>query len=51
MSRAFAQQNNFIPKDASPGYYGFSGITNLGNWPIKVSLPLNHELDEQQLIT
>lgn len=36
MSRAFAQQNNFIPKDAAPGFYGFSGITNLGTWPITV---------------
>ena len=36
MSRAFAQQHNFIPKDAAPGFYGFSGITNLGSWPIKV---------------
>ncbi|BGP54153.1 hypothetical protein JCM8202_005064 [Rhodotorula sphaerocarpa] len=36
MSRAFAQQHNFIPKDAAPGFYGFSGITNLGTWPIKV---------------
>lgn len=39
MSRAFAQQHNFIPKDAAPGFYGFSGITNLGTWPIKVSPP------------
>lgn len=37
MSRAFAQQHGFIPKDAAPGFYGFSGITNLGTWPIKVS--------------
>lgn len=37
MSRAFAQQHAFIPKDAAPGFYGFSGITNLGTWPIKVS--------------
>ncbi|KAM0754576.1 hypothetical protein T439DRAFT_321614 [Meredithblackwellia eburnea MCA 4105] len=36
MSRAFAQQHAFIPKDAAPGFYGFSGITNLGTWPIKV---------------
>lgn len=36
MSRAFAQQHAFIPKDAAPGFYGFSGITNLGSWPIKV---------------
>jgi len=36
MSREFAQEHNFIPKDAAPGFYGFSGITNLGSWPIKV---------------
>lgn len=36
MSREFAQQHEFIPKDAAPGFYGFSGITNLGTWPIKV---------------
>ncbi|BGP38276.1 hypothetical protein JCM10450v2_002219 [Rhodotorula kratochvilovae] len=36
MSRAFAQAHNFIPRDAAPGFYGFSGITNLGTWPIKV---------------
>jgi hypothetical protein len=36
MSREFAQQHAFIPKDAAPGLYGYSGITNLGNWPIKV---------------
>jgi len=36
MSREFAQQHNFIPKDAAPGFYGFTGITNLGTWPIKV---------------
>jgi hypothetical protein len=36
MSREFAQKHAFIPKDAAPGFYGFSGITNLGSWPIKV---------------
>jgi len=36
MSRAFAQEHGFIPKDASLGFYGFSGITNLGTWPITV---------------
>lgn len=38
MSRAFAQQHAFIPKDAALGFYGYTGITNLGTWPIKVSL-------------
>jgi hypothetical protein len=36
MAREFALQHGFIPKDAAPGFYGFSGITNLGSWPIKV---------------
>lgn len=26
MSREFAQAHNFIPKDAAPGFYGFSGV-------------------------
>lgn len=41
MSRAFAQEHNFIPADAAPGFYGFSGITNLGVWPIKVRMTLS----------
>jgi len=36
MAREFALQHGFIPKDAAPGFYGFSGITNLGSWPIRV---------------
>lgn len=36
MAREFALQHGFIPKDAAPGFYGFSGITNLGSWPIKI---------------
>ncbi|KAH8924357.1 hypothetical protein BT69DRAFT_1280685 [Atractiella rhizophila] len=36
MSRAFAQDHDFIPHDAAPGFYGFSGITNLGSWPIRI---------------
>lgn len=44
MSRAFAQAHNFIPRDAAPGFYGFSGITNLGTWPIKVRLSVFRSL-------
>ncbi|KAI0647340.1 hypothetical protein C8Q79DRAFT_908345 [Trametes meyenii] len=36
ISRKFAIKNGFIPKDASPGHYGYSGIVNLGKWPITV---------------
>ncbi|GAA5868567.1 hypothetical protein JCM8547_003189 [Rhodosporidiobolus lusitaniae] len=47
MSRAFAQQHNFIPQDAAPGFYGFSGITNLGTWPIKVG---NKTVEQQVML-
>ncbi|CED82625.1 hypothetical protein [Phaffia rhodozyma] len=36
ISRAFAQQNGFIPNDATPGWYGYGGLVNLGQWPIQV---------------
>ncbi|GAA5846115.1 hypothetical protein JCM11251_001638 [Rhodosporidiobolus azoricus] len=47
MSRAFAQEHNFIPRDAAPGFYGFSGITNLGVWPIKVG---NKTVEQQVML-
>ncbi|RPD66394.1 hypothetical protein L226DRAFT_550369 [Lentinus tigrinus ALCF2SS1-7] len=36
ISRKFAIKNGFIPRDAAPGYYGYSGLVNLGKWPITV---------------
>lgn len=36
ISRKFAIKNGFIPRDAAPGHYGYSGIVNLGKWPITV---------------
>ncbi|KAK0554301.1 hypothetical protein OC844_006187 [Tilletia horrida] len=36
VSRNFALTHGFIPKDTTPGTYGFNGITNLGKWPIQV---------------
>jgi hypothetical protein len=36
VSRSFALNHGFIPKDTTPGTYGFNGITNLGKWPVKV---------------
>lgn len=36
VSRSFALTHGFIPKDTTPGTYGFNGITNLGKWPVKV---------------
>ncbi|KAI5899559.1 uncharacterized protein SCHCODRAFT_02560891 [Schizophyllum commune H4-8] len=34
VSRIFAMKNGFIPKDAAPGQYGYSGLVNIGKWPI-----------------
>ncbi|KAL1743458.1 hypothetical protein HDZ31DRAFT_40888 [Schizophyllum fasciatum] len=34
VSRIFAMQNGFIPKDAAPGQYGYSGLVNIGKWPV-----------------
>lgn len=36
LSRSFALAHGFIPKDTSPGTYGYNGITNLGKWPVQV---------------
>ncbi|KAI0086184.1 hypothetical protein BDY19DRAFT_365442 [Irpex rosettiformis] len=36
ISRKFALRHGFIPHDATPGHYGYSGLINLGTWPIKV---------------
>ncbi|GBE82133.1 hypothetical protein BKA93DRAFT_779169 [Sparassis latifolia] len=36
ISRKFAIQNGFIPEDAAPGHYGYSGLVNIGKWPITV---------------
>ncbi|KAE9409505.1 hypothetical protein BT96DRAFT_969917 [Gymnopus androsaceus JB14] len=34
ISRTFALENGFIPADAAPGHYGYSGLVNIGTWPI-----------------
>jgi hypothetical protein len=34
ISRKFALRHGFIPEDAAPGHYGYSGLVNLGKWPI-----------------
>lgn len=34
ISRKFALRHGFIPGDAAPGHYGYSGLVNLGKWPI-----------------
>ncbi|EJF66107.1 hypothetical protein BD309DRAFT_910616 [Dichomitus squalens] len=36
ISRKFAIKHEFIPRDAAPGHYGYSGLVNLGKWPITV---------------
>ncbi|KAF8637349.1 hypothetical protein AX17_002848 [Amanita inopinata Kibby_2008] len=37
MSRKFALQHHFIPADAAPGHYGYSGLVSLGTWPITLT--------------
>lgn len=34
ISRKFAQKHGFIPRDTSPGNYGYGGLVNIGTWPI-----------------
>ncbi|KZP12536.1 hypothetical protein FIBSPDRAFT_1049937 [Athelia psychrophila] len=34
ISRKFAMKHGFIPRDASPGNYGYSGLVNIGTWPV-----------------
>ena len=36
VSRSFALDHGFIPRDTTPGTYGYNGITNLGKWPVQV---------------
>jgi len=36
MSRKFAMRHGFIPEDAAPGHYGYSGLVNIGKLPITV---------------
>jgi hypothetical protein len=32
ISRAFARQHGFIPQDAAPGHYGYSGLITIGKF-------------------
>ncbi|KAG8746907.1 hypothetical protein FRC10_003078 [Ceratobasidium sp. 414] len=34
VSRTFAKRHGFIPRDATPGLYGFNGLVHIGRWPI-----------------
>ncbi|TFK42316.1 hypothetical protein BDQ12DRAFT_719200 [Crucibulum laeve] len=36
ISRKFAMKHGFIPADAAPGHYGYSGLVNIGTWPISL---------------
>lgn len=36
ISRKFALKHGFIPADAAPGHYGYSGLVNIGKWPLTV---------------
>lgn len=37
ISRKFAKEHKFIPSDASPGWYGYGGLINIGIWPITLT--------------
>jgi hypothetical protein len=37
ISRNFAKKHGFIPKNTMPGNYGYSGLVNLGTWPITLT--------------
>ncbi|KAF5389793.1 hypothetical protein D9757_003661 [Collybiopsis confluens] len=37
ISRKFALDHGFIPADAAPGHYGYSGLVNIGTWPITLT--------------
>ncbi|KAF9645307.1 hypothetical protein BDM02DRAFT_3173394 [Thelephora ganbajun] len=49
MSRKFAVKHGFVPKDASLGYYGYSGLIDIGSWPIRLNI-LNDQ-GERELST
>lgn len=34
LSRKFARKHGFIPRDATPGNYGYGGLVKIGKWPI-----------------
>ncbi|GJJ12617.1 hypothetical protein Clacol_006860 [Clathrus columnatus] len=42
MSRKFAVQHGFVPADAEPGSYGYSGLVNIGTWPLTVGYTTTH---------
>lgn len=51
ISRAFAKRNGFIPDDATPGYYGYTGLISIGAFflfksftPLFVYLPVLNKL-------
>ncbi|EEB99438.1 hypothetical protein MPER_00889 [Moniliophthora perniciosa FA553] len=41
ISRKFALEHGFIPADAAPGLYGYSGLVNIGTWPIALTPSLS----------
>ncbi|KIO21531.1 hypothetical protein M407DRAFT_80274 [Tulasnella calospora MUT 4182] len=34
LSRTFALEHGFIPADTAPGHYGYTGLVQIGKWPI-----------------
>jgi len=48
ISRKFAQKHGFIPNDATPGHYGYSGLVNIGTWPITLTRSLSSSFGSSQ---
>lgn len=49
ISRKFAQSHSFIPRDATPGHYGYGGLVNIGTWPITL-VTSNYEGSNQDRV-
>ena len=45
LSRSFAREHGFIPTDTAPGHYGYTGLVQIGKWPITLgSTTTTHEV-------
>lgn len=42
ISRAFAKRNGFIPDDATPGFYGYTGLISIGAFLFLLSTQYHH---------
>ncbi|KAK7054717.1 hypothetical protein VNI00_003180 [Paramarasmius palmivorus] len=46
ISRKFALEHGFIPTDAAPGHYGYSGLVNIGTWPITLTPSISQPIPQ-----